>query len=271
MPSRTTGKPTKQRNPASVLAASTFSTGIRLLPRDLQDDARQLYYVLRTVDDLVDEQDPQAMHRVQAIEHWANGQETETPETLILADLSQRYPLSTQAITEFCQGMRHDLSRASVETEDDLERYCQYVGGTVGIMLASLFGTSHPAGEAKMAILGKAMQRTNILRDIDEDLERGRIYIPSTVIERYGPPSPGRREALMRDQIARADKLYDEGLSAIPLLNRGGRAMALSAALYREILRQIEREGYGLTPGRATVPSWRKRLLVVKRRLSLRR
>jgi len=253
-----------------VFASSTFSAAIHLLPRDLQADGRKLYYVLRAVDDLVDEHDPRAAHRVEAVERWANGQEPETPEARAFADLSLRYPLSRQAVIEFCQGMRHDLAQTAIETEDDLERYCHYVGGTVGIMLAGLFGTSHPDGERKMALIGTAMQRTNILRDIDEDHAHGRLYIARTTIERFGFPAPGAREDLLRDQIARADRLYEEGLGAIPLLSRGGRGMALSTALYREILRQIERDGYGRTPGRATVPAWRKRLLIAEHHLRIR-
>jgi phytoene synthase len=105
------------------------------------------------------------------------------------------------------------------------------------------------------------------VRDIDEDHEHGRLYIARTTIERFGPPTPGTREALLRDQIARADALYREGLGAIPLLARGQRGMALSAALYREILRQIERDGYGRRPGRVAVPRWRQRLLVTTHRL----
>jgi phytoene synthase len=108
------------------------------------------------------------------------------------------------------------------------------------------------------------MQRTNILRDIDEDLTQGRLYIPASAIERYGFPAPGAREALLKDQIARADKLYEQGIGAIPLLANGRRAMGLSAILYREILRQIEREGFGRKPGRATVPAWRRQLLASK-------
>jgi phytoene synthase len=258
---------TGQRDPASVLAASTFSVGLRLLPRDLQADARRLYLLLRTVDDLVDEQDPQASERVDAIERWARAQEVDTPETRTLTDLSRRYPLPPRALTEFCKGMRHDLAGAPIETESELERYCQYVGGTVGIMLAGLFGTSHPEGEAKMATLGRAMQWTNILRDIDEDLAHGRLYIAHTTIERFGFPTPGARADLLRDQIARADALYDEGLGAIPLLCNGRRAMGLSVILYREILRQIERDGYGRKPGRVTVPAWRRRLLTAEHRL----
>jgi phytoene synthase len=263
----TTSVTQRQRDPASVLASSTFSAGIRLLPRGIQSDARQLYYLLRTIDDLVDEEDPQATQRVEAIERWAHREDSDTPETRTLTDLSRRYPLPPHALLEFCQGMHHDLAHTAIEDEDDLERYCQYVGGSVGVLLAKMFGTSHPDGESKMAILGRAFQRTNILRDIDEDLAHGRLYIARTTIERFGVPSPGTREELLRDQIARADQLYEEGLSAIPLLSRGRRGMALSAALYREILRQIEQAGYGRTAGRVTVPSRRVRLLTAKHRL----
>ncbi len=256
-----------QRKATSALDTSTFSAGIHLLPGDLQADARNLYRVLRTIDDLVDDENPQAEHRVEAIERWAHGQEADTPETRILADLSRRYPLPPEALIEFCQGMRNDLAHTAIETEDDLERYCQYVGGAIGVVLARIFGTSHPDGESKMAILGRAFQRTNILRDIDEDHAHGRLYVARTTIERFGFPSPGAREELLRDQIARADHLYEEGLGAIPLLSRGRRGMALSAALYREILRQIERDGYGRTPGRVTVPAWRRHLLISKHRI----
>ncbi len=258
----------RPRDPASDLASSTFSAGIRLLPRDLQADARQFYYLLRTIDDLVDEEDPLAEQRIEAIERWAHHQEADTPETRILIDLSNRHPLPPQALIEFCKGMRCDLAHEAIKDEGDLERYCQYVGGAIGVVLAKMFGTSHPDGERKMALLGRASQRTNILRDIDEDLAHGRLYIARTTIERFGSPSPGTREKLLRDQIARADQLYDEGLDAIPLLTRGQRGMALSAALYREILRQIEQAGYGRTAGRVTVPARRIHMLTAKHRLT---
>jgi phytoene synthase len=249
------------------LDASTFSAGIRLLPSDLQYDARRLYQLLRTIDDLVDEHDPLAPARVQAIERWTRGQPADTPEVGILAELSHRHALPGYALDEFCKGMRHDLEQAPIATEEDLEQYCQYVGGSIGTILASMFGTSSPAAEHKMAMLGRAFQRTNILRDIDEDHAHGRLYIASTTIERFGPPIPGAREQLLRDQITRADRLYEEGLGAITLLVRGQRAMAVSAVLYREILRQIERDGYALRAGRTVVPAWRQQLVIVKNRL----
>jgi phytoene synthase len=104
-----------------------------------------------------------------------------------------------------------------------------------------------------------AMQRTNILRDIDEDLANGRVYLAQETLARCGGSlAPGCREILLRDQIARADALYDQGLAGVPLLRHGRRAVAAAGHMYREILRQIEREGYGAIPGRAVVPQRRK-------------
>jgi 15-cis-phytoene synthase len=260
-----TGQPGRpRRDPGAVLAASTFSSGLMLLPRTLRSDARRLYQLLRTIDDLVDETHPQACQRVEAIERWAEGRRVNTPETRTLTSLARRYPLPREAVADFCKGMRHDLEAETIQTDEDLERYCHYVAGTVGLMLAALFGTTDPSGESKMAVLGRAMQRTNILRDIDEDLAEGRLYIPRTSIDRYGYPTPGAREALLKDQIARADALYKDGFDAIRLLIHGRHAMGLSAVLYREILRQIERDGFGRKPGRATVPAWRRQLLARK-------
>ena len=251
------------RDPAAALSSSTFSAGLQLLPPKLRRDARSLYLLLRTIDDLVDERHPEAHNRVRAIERWAHGGLPESPETRTLEKLSERYyEMSSAAAEEFCEGMRHDLEHARMETEADLERYCHCVAGTVGVMLAGLLGTTSPDGVEKMATLGAAMQRTNILRDIDEDLAAGRLYIPRTVIERFGFPTSGNREALLRDQIPRADALYAKGMGAIPLLRQGRHAMGLSAVLYQEILRQIERDGFGRRPGRAVVPDWRKRVLI---------
>ncbi len=222
--------------------------------------------MLRTIDDLVDERDPQAPARIQAIERWTQGQPGDTPEVRILTELSRRYELPRSALAEFCAGMRQDLAETPIATEDDLERYCQYVGSSIGEVVACLLGTSSPEAQHKIAMLGRAFQRTNILRDIDEDHAHGRLYLAATTIERFGPPIPGAREDLLRDQIARADQLYEDGLGAIPHFVRGQRAMAVSVALYREILRQIERDGYGRRPGRVVVPSWRERLLIVEHR-----
>jgi len=249
---------------------STFAPAMRLLPGQTRADVRTLYGVLRTIDDLVDDDDPRAPERVKALERWARGWAPASPEAHALAELASRHPLPREQLGEFCRGMRHDIARATIADDAAFDRYCQQAGGSVGIVLAVLLGAAGPEEDrAKqgMAALGRAMQVTNILRDIDEDLATQRVYISQSAIERFGFPSPGAREELLRDHIARADALFEEGLPAIALLARGREAMALSAALYREILRQIERDGYGREPGRAIVPLWRRRVLIAEHRL----
>jgi 15-cis-phytoene synthase len=254
-------------NAALASDKSTLAPGLRLLPRDIRADAQRLYCVLRTLDDLVDDDNPQAVQRVDAVERWARNEPADTPETCILSELSRRHVLPEQAFLDFCQGMRHDMARAVIHTEDDLELYCQRAGGSVGIMLAHLLGSSRPEVTVKMATLGRAVQRTNILRDIDEDAAHGRVYISRSTIERFGAPTPGARAELLRDQIARADALYEQAAGATSLLAHGQRGVVLCTILYREILRQIERDGYGRTARRAIVPAWRRRLLIAKSRL----
>jgi 15-cis-phytoene synthase len=249
--------------------ARTFALACRLLPRRVRDDVYRLYLVFRTLDDLVDFGDPAAEERVAAVERWCRGGAAETREARILATLDVKYALPRDALLDFCQGMRDDLAGTPIATEEALEVYCYRVAGTVGVVMAALLGT-RPGVDARpsAAALGKAMQRTNILRDIDEDLEAGRIYLAEETIRRFGSLEPGRRAELVRDQIARADALYDEGIAGIELLLCGRRAIRAAAFMYREILRQIEREGYGERAGRVVVPKSRK-LLIAARRVSV--
>jgi phytoene synthase len=247
--------------------SSTLAPGLRLLPEPLRADVYRLYRVLRTLDDLVDEDRDEAEQTLAAVERWTTGEGSDGPESATLADLAQRCGLSPEPVAEFCRAMRHDMARASVKTEADLERYCQWAGGSVGVMLAQVIGVALPDGEARMATLGRAVQRTNILRDIDEDAAHGRVYVARSTIERFGPPTPGDRRELLRDQIAKADALYTEALSTTPILKEGHRGLMLSASLYRQLLREIERRGYGQKAGRVVLPAWRRRLLVFRYRL----
>ena len=241
----------------------TFAIACRLLPRSVRDDVYLLYLVFRTLDDCVDFGEPDADARVAAVEAWCHGGAASTRETLVLARLDDRYGLPRDTMLSFCRGMRDDLECVPILTEEDLDRYCYRVAGTVGLTMTALLGIREPA-ETQAAALGMAMQRTNIIRDIDEDRAKGRVYIAAETLQRFGLPLPGRREALLRDQIARADALYDEGVAGIAKLRRGRRAVACAAAMYREILRQIEREGYGLFEGRTVVPRTRKLLVAAR-------
>jgi phytoene synthase len=141
-------------------------------------------------------------------------------------------------------------------------------------MLGVTPGHEREADRAARA-LGSAMQRTNILRDIDEDLANGRVYLSAASLHARGidpnatsgPTSllGADRGELLRDEIARADAEYDEGLNGIRYLTHGGRSIRAAALLYREILRQIERDGYGARrPHRPVVGRARKAALLVR-------
>ncbi len=201
-------------------AARTFSWACRLLPGPLRDDVYLLYLVFRTLDDLVDEGDADATARVAAVQAWARGHAVApTREIVVLDELASRHPLPRDAFADFCAGMHDDIAGAEPITEADVDRYCYQVAGTVGVVMASVLGVRDlELARGPAAALGMAMQRTNILRDIDEDLAAGRVYVARESVLRFGGLQPGAREGLLRDQIARADALYE------PRLRRAGPA-----------------------------------------------
>jgi phytoene synthase len=250
--------------------ARTFALACRLLPRAVRDDVYLLYLVFRTLDDLVDEGRPEACARVKAVVAWAACLPgARTREVAILDAVDARHPLPRAAVADFCAGMRQDLARETFATEADVDRYCYRVAGTVGLVMTAVLGVRDASRALPAAAaLGIAMQRTNMLRDIDEDLAAGRVFVAQEAVDRHGSLRPGRRAALLREQIAYADRLYERGFDGIGELRRGRRAIAAAAAMYREILREIERDGYGATPGRASVPMARK--LAIGTRAALR-
>ena len=252
------------RHPTRPHGRGGLRTACRLLPAGLRADVFALYGVFSVIDDLVDEGDPVvAEARVAAVEDWCERGVVRSGEAAVLDGLAGRRPVPLQALRDFCAGMRHDLDGAPIDTEEDLDRYCSRVAGSVGVVMAVWLGERRPCTAAATA-LGIALQRTNILRDLDEDRAHGRVYVSRETLDRFGPPVPGRREALLRDQIARADAWYAEGTAGIADLRRGRPAIAAAAATYQGILRRIEEEGYGARPGRAVVPPVRRGLLAAR-------
>ena len=263
--------------------ARSFALAARFLPREVRDDINLLYLALRHLDDLVDLEAPSgsvqradAARRLAAIRTWLNSGAIEADggeELAIFADLQRRTPaLPIDAIGAFLDGMESDLAGPVMESDADLDRYCYQVAGTVGRLMAALLsvraGDDAQADYAARA-LGAAMQRTNILRDIDEDLANGRVYLPASALRSAGldpaaasgPTSlrDGDRRALYLAEIARADADYKVGVAGIRHLENGGRSIRVAAHLYREILRQIERDGFGVRrPHRPVVGRARK-------------
>jgi phytoene synthase len=266
----------------SVMArvARTFDLAARFLPRDVRRDVRRLYLAMRTLDDAVDRGDPDAADRLAAVEAWAHGAAPHGREAVLLADLADRHPaLPRDAVLDFCAGMRADLAGPRLRDDADLDCYCYQVAGTVGRLMTAILG-SRPgrAAEADAAAraLGRAMQRTNVLRDIVEDARAGRVYLPDDALADVGlePEAaasrladlpgldPAARRRLLAPQVARADADYGAGIAGIPLLLHGRRSIMAAARLYREILREVERDGYGGSGRRVVVGRWRKAWLV---------
>lgn len=264
MPALSSGPELREARRTTRRVGRTFALACRLLPRELRDDVYLLYLVFRTLDDLVDDGWPEAADRVAAVEEWCATGRVTSREASLLDDLAGRYELPRDALLDFCAGMRDDLGGTPIGCEDDLDLYCYRVAGTVGVVMAAVLGTTRDDAREEAAALGMAMQRTNILRDIDEDLANGRTYLASDTLDRLGPATPGQREALLRDQIRRADELYARGLEGIDALIRGRRAVCAAATMYQEILREIERGGYGREVGRAVVPRSRKLLVAAR-------
>lgn len=263
--------------------ARSFALAARFLPRDVRNDINLLYLAFRRLDDLVDLEAPSgsaqradAQQRITAIRTWVDtGAVMGSPgdELAIFVDLQRRTPsLPIDAIGAFLDGMERDLAGPVIESDADLDLYCYQVAGTVGRLMAALLGVqTRDAAEADRAAraLGAAMQRTNILRDVDEDLANGRVYIPAAALRRAGldpaatkgPTSlrDGDRRALYRAEIAHADAEYEIGIAGIRYLQNGRRSIRVAAHLYREILRQIERDGFGARrPHRPVVGRLRK-------------
>ncbi len=179
----------------------TFALACRLLPADVRDDVYRLYLVFRTLDDLVDEHAARAPAAVAAVEAWCEDGSVGSREAAVLADLATRHDLPRHALRDFCHGMRDDLEGRPVRTEADVDRYCYRVAGTVGVVMAAVLGTNRPGADRQAAALGMAMQRTNILRDLDEDRALGRRYVAQETLGRSTAtcaPAGARRSCATR-------------------------------------------------------------------------
>ena len=259
--------------------ARTFDLATHLLPAGVRRDVRRLYLVLRTLDDLVDAPSPEAGGRLGAVEAWAATGTVRGREAALLEDLAARHPaLPRDAVADFCAGMRADLAGPRHATEVDLARYCYRVAGTVGRLMIPILGVApgrEREADAAARALGGAMQRTNILRDLREDAAMGRLYLPDDALAAAGVDPgdrvaaaaaiaalPGwdvaRRRALLAPQIALADADYAAGLAGVPWLDNGRRGILAAARMYREILREIERDAWGGSGRRAVVGRARK-------------
>lgn len=230
--------------------SSSFYRAFSVLPADKRNAVWAVYAFCRTVDDIVDEQPEQAVPLLTefeiAFDRMLSGQPEAHPHWVALRHVFDVYSMDAMPFWDMILGQRQDLRKVRYQSKQELEHYCYLVAGTVGLMLLPILTTQRTDEIKRKAVkLGIAMQITNILRDVAEDYERGRVYLPQDLMEYYGYsevdiPSGCRAPGwgpLFKHLADWAEDHYVVGLSASPLYPRDGR-LALGAAglIYRQIL-----------------------------------
>jgi 15-cis-phytoene synthase len=268
---------------ATAKGSKSFYFATRFFPPELARSAHAVYWFCRTTDDLVDEC-PTVEQGRRDLEAWnlalrqalREGRSDEPVLELFTRALA-RHAIPSEYAYELIEGMRMDLDGVRYETFQDLRVFCYRVASTVGLMMSHVIGFEEPhrqrEGLAYAEDLGIAMQLTNILRDIGEDLGRARLYLPAEDMRRFGVTEESLRaghvqeplRALMRFEIERARHYYAQAAPGIPMLRRDGRfAVQVAAEVYARILHQIEANGLDSLHQRAVVPSLQKYWLTAR-------
>jgi phytoene synthase len=253
--------------------SKSFAFAGRLLPAWCRDDAAALYAWCRRCDDAVDGP-TDAVARATAVERLraelARIYDADNESDPVLAGFQavvRRHAIPRRYPEELVDGMAMDVGAVRYRTFDGLLLYCHRAAGTVGLMMAQIMGVRGPLALRRAADLGIAMQLTNICRDVAEDAERDRIYLPADLLEecqRPGDPD-GQVGRAVAELLRRADDFYasgDAGLPALPL--RCALGIRAARLIYAEIGRVIARRHFDVRAGRAVVSPARKTWLALR-------
>jgi phytoene synthase len=242
--------------------ARNFYYGIRLLPADKRAVLCAVYALARRIDDIGDgdlpaEEKTRLLIEVRtAVAALGRGHVGADPVMTALTDAAHRYPIPLGAFAELVDGVEMDVDMDTAgrrnATFDDLVLYCRCVAGSVGRLCLGVFGSRPDAHAADYAdALGIALQQTNVLRDIREDLLGGRVYLPQDELDRFGvdlrvgpdgalADDDGALSAFVRYACTRAETWYDRGLRLVPLLDRRSAACCLAmSGIYLRLTRRI--------------------------------
>ncbi len=252
--------------------AANFYPAFRVLPRPQRLAMCALYAFLRIADDFGDDEGP-LERKTQNLDAWRTGLhaslrgEFTHPSHPALADTIRTYSIPIQYLDDVLDGVAMDLGAVHYETWEQLRGYCYRVASAVGLACIHIWGFSDPAAKVHAEQAGYAFQLTNILRDLKEDAERGRVYLPAEDLTQFGYDPSGlkvgvRDEAflnLMQFEAARTRSFYDAGALLAPLLPPPGRAVFLMMSrTYRQLLDEIEARDYDVFSSRVRVSSWKK-------------
>jgi phytoene synthase len=264
--------------------AKNFYYAFVALPPARRNAICAIYAFMRKADDLSDDESIAPAERRVQLDSWlagwhlaAQGAGTDDPVFLAVRDATDRFAIPLTLLDELVAGTTMDLDRAAsgapdtYATFDELYRYCYLVASVVGLVCIRIFGYTDRAAEKLAEETGIAFQLTNILRDVAEDAERNRVYLPLETLAAHGitldalihrAPStpPSRNEsAVLAALAARAEHYYQSAAALLPLIDRESRpALRVLVTIYHELLKRIEAADYDVFTRRASVPTAQK-------------
>ena len=274
----------EQAAEATAAGSKSFYFATRFFPPDLARAAHAVYWFCRYTDDLVDECATLDQGR-RDLDAWTKalrdatqpGGRTDHPVLQTFLHTAAEYEIPLEYAFELLEGMRMDLNGTRYLKFEELRLFCYRVASVVGLMMCCVIGFEDLRDRERAlphaVDLGIAMQLTNILRDVGEDLSRDRIYLPAEEMAEFGYSEgelrahvrnePFRR--LMEFQVHRARHHYALGNAGIRMLNSRGRfAVKVASDVYREILVRVERSDFDVFNRRAVVPPVHKYWLTAR-------
>ena len=262
----------------AATSGSSFYYAFLFLPAPRRAAITAFYAFCREVDDVVDDLVEPSIARTK-LAWWqtevakAYAGQASHPVMQALMPLAADYGIEQRHLLAVIEGCQMDLDQTRYLDYPALRRYCHLVAGEVGEVAAKIFGQTQPETTAYAQRLGQALQLTNILRDVGEDAQRGRIYLPVNELQRFEVKAQDilkrtysdRFTALMQFQAQRAHALYDEALALLPAADRRAQKPGLMmASIYRTLLREIEADQFQVLHQRISLTPLRKMWLAWK-------
>lgn len=251
--------------------ARNFYYSFRLLPPEKHDAICAVYAFMRHCDDLSDEKGASRA----AIEAWRGelsralaGELPLHPVWPGFVDTVQRYSIPHHIFHDMIDGVLSDLEPRRIQTFDELYRYCYLVASVVGLSVIYIFGFTDPRAPLLAEKCGIAFQLTNIIRDVKEDAERDRIYLPASDLARFKASveedSQHLRE-LLRYEGARARSYYEESRPLLDMVDKSSRASLRALMdIYSTLLDKIDASDYDVLSRRISLPGWQKTWLMLR-------
>ncbi|HYL74306.1 MAG TPA: phytoene/squalene synthase family protein [Bryobacteraceae bacterium] len=251
--------------------ARNFYYSFLLLSRQQKDAMCAIYAFMRYCDDISEGREASR----QRIAQWAHdldqaltGNYPDNPLWPAFHDTVQRYQIPPKYFNEMIDGVSRDLEPREIQTFDELYRYCYQVASVVGLTIIHIFGFDSPDALLLAEKCGIAFQLTNILRDVSEDSENHRIYLPAEDIRRFQADVAKFDEnfiALMRFEAGRARTYYRESRPLIDLVHkRSRRSLWALIEIYRRLLEKIERSNFDVLSRRVQLSTWEKIAIVLR-------